>query len=213
MFTGLIQEIGTVAGFIRSGGVYRMDVSSGEISSDLKIGDSVAVNGVCLTVIDVSKGSVSFDVMEETVRRSSFSGLTVGGKVNLEPALKIGDRLGGHMVQGHVDCVGEITKIVNRPEESSMEISIDPSKSHLVVEKGSVAVDGISLTVGEVSDKSFKIYVIPHTRLVTNLGYRKIGDGVNIEFDVVGKYIARSKELEKKGSGVSEELLRRTNFI
>lgn len=213
MFTGLIQEIGTVTGFVKSGSVYRMDVSSGEISADVKIGDSVAVNGVCLTVIDARKGSISFDVMEETVRRSSFSGLTAGGKVNLEPALKIGDRLGGHMVQGHVDCMGKITKIANSPEESSMEISIDPSKSHLVVEKGSVAVDGISLTVGEVAEKSFKIYVIPHTRLVTNLGYRKIGDGVNIEFDVVGKYIARSKELEKKGSGVSEELLRRTNFI
>ena len=117
MFTGLIQEIGTVTGFVKSGSVYRMDVSSGEISADVKIGDSVAVNGVCLTVIDARKGSISFDVMEETVRRSSFSGLTAGGKVNLEPALKIGDRLGGHMVQGHVDCMGKITKIANSPED------------------------------------------------------------------------------------------------
>lgn len=213
MFTGIIQETGVVDNFARAGGVYRMDISCREISGSVKIGDSIAVNGVCLTVIDSRKGRVSFDVMEETVKKSSLAEAASGSRVNLESALKMGDHLGGHIVQGHVDCSCKIKGMVNSRDEVSMEISIDPGSAHLVVEKGSVAVDGVSLTVGEVTDRSFKVYIIPHTRAVTNLGDRKAGDKVNVEFDVVGKYIARSKELEKKGSGVSEELLRRARFI
>lgn len=213
MFTGIIQEIGAVHSFARSGGVYRMCVNCRDIPDAAKIGDSIAVNGVCLTVISSLKGSVSFDVMEETVKRSALAGLDTGSRVNLESALKVGDHLGGHIVQGHIDCVGRMIDMVNSRDEVSLEISVDPGMAHLVVEKGSIAVDGVSLTVGKVTDRSFKVHLIPHTRAITNLGERKIGDGLNIEFDVVGKYIARSKELEKKGSGVSEELLRRAKFI
>lgn len=213
MFTGIIQEIGIIKDLARSGGVYRLDIACSDIPNAAKIGDSIAVNGVCLTLIDIRKHMISFDIMEETVKRSGLATLSAGGRVNLESSLKMGDHLGGHIVQGHIDCAGKVTGIVNRPDEMSMEITIDPKGAHLIVEKGSVAVDGVSLTVGEVTDKSFKVYLIPHTRKVTNLGEKKTGDVVNIEFDVVGKYIARSKELEKKGSGVSEELLRRTNFI
>ena len=213
MFTGIIQEIGVVHNFTRSGGVYRLDISCREISGDVKIGDSIAVNGICLTLIDARKGMMSFDVMDETVKISSLAAVNTGSRVNLESALKVGDHLGGHIVQGHIDCIGKIIDIINSRHEVSMEIAVDPKNAHLVVGKGSVAIDGVSLTVGEVTDRSFKVYLIPHTKAVTSLGERKTGDMVNIEFDVVGKYIARSKELEKKGSGVSEELLRRARFI
>lgn len=213
MFTGIITEIGMVKRLDKAGGVYRLGLSCLDTARGAKPGDSVAVNGVCLTVVDVSGGLLSFDIMSETFRRSALGSLTAGRRVNLESALRVGDHLGGHIVQGHVDYAGKISKIKNRPDEVSMEVKIGKNDSHLVVEKGSVTIDGVGLTVGEAKDGSFKVYLIPHTCKVTTLGERKAGDTVNVEFDIVGKYISRSRELEKKGSGVSEELLRRANFI
>lgn len=213
MFTGIITEIGITKRFAKSGGVYRLDLSCRDTARGAKPGDSIAVNGVCLTAVDISGDAISFDIMNETVRRSSLAALKAGSRVNVESALKMGDHLGGHIVQGHVDCVGRISRIEDRPGEVSMEIVIDKKDSNLIVGKGSVTIDGVGLTVGEAGDGVFKVYLIPHTRKVTTLGERKAGDMVNVEFDIVGKYILRSRELEKKGSGVSEELLRRANFI
>lgn len=213
MFTGIIQEVGTVLRFEQSGGVHRLYVRATGVSARVRTGDSVSVNGVCLTAVSAAKGAVGFDVMGETVRKTSLSRIAVGGRVNIEDALRIGDHLGGHIVQGHVDCVGTVERITKGPGELSLEIGIPSLDAHLVVEKGSVALDGISLTVGAVTAKSFTVYLIPHTLAITNLGDRKTGDAVNVEYDIIGKYIARSKELQKEGSGVSEELLRRAKFI
>ena len=212
MFTGIIKEVGQVKRIERVG-VCRLTVSCAEVGRGAKIGDSIAVNGICLTVIDMQKDAITFDVMGETVRTTNIQNLATRDPVNLEDALKIGDHLGGHIVQGHIDCMGAITTLIKRPGDVSMEITIPPEDAHLVVEKGSVAIDGISLTVGPVTPTTFTVYLIPHTLTVTNLGRKKTGDTVNVEFDVVGKYIARSKELEKGGSAISEELLRRAKFI
>lgn len=213
MFTGIVKEIGKVILFKKLANVYRLEISCEDVTHGVKVGDSIAVNGVCLTVIDYDKGRLAFDVMSETVTRSALGAVRCGSRVNLEDALKAGDHMGGHIVQGHVDCIGKIIAVKNIPNEFSIEVGINPKDAHLVVEKGSIAVDGVGLTVGEVTERSFKVYLIPHTRKITTLGQYKAGDAVNIEFDVVGKYISRSRELEKKGSGVSEELLRRANFI
>lgn len=213
MFTGIIKEVGTVGHIDGAGAVRRLTVSCRDVSSGVCVGDSVAVNGICLTVTALEPGALSFDIMAETVRCSSAAALRRGVRVNLESALRIGDHLGGHIVQGHVDCVGTVDAVSRGADGVSLRIGIDQKDAHLVVGKGSVAVDGISLTVGEAGPRHFTVHLIPHTLAVTNLGDRAAGDPVNVEFDVVGKYIARSRELEKQGSGVSEELLRRANFI
>jgi len=186
-------------------------VSSNIVSKGANIGDSIAVNGACLTLVENARGIMVFDVMEETVRRTGLLDVRSGDRVNLEDSLKTGGPLGGHFVLGHVDCVGTVKKIENNGGEYSIEIEFPAEFSHLVVEKGSVALDGISLTVGEVGRGSLKVYVIPHTLKMTNLSGKRERDKVNIEFDIIGKYLARFRDLDKKG-GVTESFLKQMGF-
>lgn len=211
MFTGLVRELSAIRAFTRSGNVYRLEVVSAIIAKDAVVGDSVSVNGVCLTLTEKKQDALTFDIMEETIRRTALASLKSGDKVNLEDSLKIGGPLGGHFVLGHVDCVGKIKNVEKARGEYIIEIEFPVEFSRLVVGKGSVALDGISLTVGEAGGGNFKVYIIPHTLKITNLGLRRAGDKVNIEFDIIGKYLARFRDLDKRG-GVTEQFLKQMGF-
>ena len=210
MFTGIIKEIGSIAKIARSAGLYRIDVRSREVSKNVDIGGSVAVNGVCLTAVSKKKDMVSFDIMAETIRRTSLAGLKEWDAVNLEGALRAGDPFDGHFVTGHVDCAGSIRSVKQRGGDVSIEIETDGKAMVQAVEKGSVTVDGISLTIGNVTERTFTVFLIPHTLKVTTLGTKKKGDTVNIEFDIVGKYAAKFSD---KGRAVIDEpFLREKGF-
>lgn len=191
MFTGIVEEVGRVR-FLRSGskdGVLR--IAAKRVLGDVRLGDSIAVNGVCLTVTDFDGGSFTADVMPETLRRSNLGMLRAGSPVNLERALAADGRFGGHIVSGHIDGVGTIASVRQEANAVWYEIEAAPSLLRLIVEKGSVALDGISLTVASVSDASFTVSVIPHTRERTILASKGVGDKVNVENDVIGKYVER----------------------
>lgn len=211
MFTGIIKEIGKVREFKRTGKVYRLAVESRSIFTGIRAGDSVAVNGVCLTMVEKCKDVLIFDIMEETVRRSGLAGLAEGSTVNLEDALKADSSLGGHFVLGHIDCPGKIDDMAGHGENFVMTISFPKEFGPLLVEKGSVAVDGVSLTVGEVKDLAFTVYLIPHTLKTTVLGSRRVGARVNLEFDIIGKYVARLMKSETK-RGITEDFLKDKGF-
>lgn len=197
MFTGIITQLGRVRGISGLGRVYKLSIDAGDIVGTAAIGDSVAVNGVCLTVTEkAGDKSLSFDVIGETMRRTNLSRLKYGDVVNLEGALKAGSPLNGHFVLGHVDCIGRIKDIRHGHDNVSIEITYPGGYEGLVVEKGSIALDGISLTVGEAGKDNVLVYVIPHTLKMTTLSSRRTGDEVNIEFDIIGKYIV--KKFEKK---------------
>lgn len=210
MFTGIISQTGIVRKFARFGPAYRLEVESSNIPEDTAIGDSVSVNGVCLTLVEKSQKSMCFDVMEETAGRSTLSELKTGDTANLEWSLKAGGTIGGHFVQGHVDCTGRIAVINKMGGESSIEVGFPTEFEKLIVEKGSIAIDGISLTIGDVQKGRFKVYIIPHTLKITSLGSKRAGDRVNLEFDIIGKYVARFEEL--KGGRVTEKFLRDKGF-
>jgi riboflavin synthase len=190
MFTGIVLEVGTVAAFDGS----RLVVAAPETAADASIGDSVSVAGVCLTVVAVEDGQIAFDVVPETLSLTALAGLEPGDALNLEPSLRVGDRLGGHVVQGHVDAVGRVRSIT--PEEDSRRIWIDapPAVLGTIVEKGSIAVDGVSLTVAAFDDDGFEVALIPHTLAVTTLGRVEPGDELNLEADVLGKVVERLVE-------------------
>ncbi|SMP16977.1 riboflavin synthase alpha chain [Desulfurobacterium pacificum] len=188
MFTGLVEEVGKVKSIEKSGSLLKVECE--KVIEDAREGDSIAVNGVCLTVIEIGKNFLSFDVSPETLRRSNLSKLKAGSAVNLERALKVGDRLGGHILQGHVDTVVRVVGI--RREKGGFyrfTFELPYNFRTLVVEKGSIGIDGISLTVAEVKGNTFSVAVIPHTYENTNLKERKVGDRVNVEFDIIGKYV------------------------
>jgi riboflavin synthase len=187
MFTGIVREVGTVAAFDGS----RLVVEASETAEAAAVGDSVAVAGVCLTVVDSRDGQLSFDVVPETLSRTVLGGLEEGGSVNLEPSLRVGDRLGGHVVQGHVDAVGRVRSAT--PEGDGRRVWIDAPEEVLgyCIEKGSVALDGVSLTVAALDDDGFEVALIPHTLAVTTLGRLGSGDEVNLEADVLGKVVER----------------------
>ncbi len=180
MFTGIVEELGTIDRF--EGGTVR--ITATQVIEDAAIGDSIAVNGCCLTVVALGPDWWEADVSDETVRRTGFSGLGPGDPVNLERAVRAGDRLGGHLVQGHVDGVGHIVDPV-----PDLRIAIPAPLRRYVVEKGSITVDGVSLTVVEPTDDGFTVAIIPHTASVTTLGRRRPGDEVNIEVDAIAKYV------------------------
>ena len=198
MFTGIVEELGTVQKITRGGRQQRILIQCHKILEDIHIGDSIAVNGVCLTVIDFGTNSFSADVMNETFVRSGLGLLAVGSHVDLERAMAANGRFGGHIVSGHIDGTGKIKSI--RPDGNAVwfEINADEKILSGVVEKGSITIDGISLTVAAVDRTSFKVSIIPHTLKETVLGHRKIGDLVNLENDVVGKYIKKFMEREEK---------------
>ena len=191
MFTGIIEELGTVERVTRGRVSAVIAIRAEHILSDLKIGDSVAVNGVCLTATGLTGRGFTADVMHETLDRSSLAGLGPGSRVNLERAMAANGRFGGHIVAGHVDGVGTIAAIEQDDNAIWFTITAPAQVLRYVVEKGSIAIDGISLTVARVETDRFAVSVIPHTAAVTLLGQRRTGDRVNLESDLVGKYVER----------------------
>lgn len=191
MFTGIVEEVGKIARIQRGTNSAVLSILAEKVLEDTKIGDSIAVNGVCLTVTKTSRGQFSADVMHETLSRSGLAALRSGSPVNLERALSANGRFGGHIVSGHIDGVGTVSKVVRDDNAIRYTIRAEQAILRYIVEKGSIAIDGISLTVAEVDDAGFSVSVIPHTLQETTLADRKLGDPVNLEVDVVGKYVEK----------------------
>jgi riboflavin synthase len=195
MFTGIVEELGEVVRLTDGGGDSAVIAVRGPlVTSDARHGDSISVNGVCLTVIDNVDGVFTADVMGESLRRSSLGALAVGSPVNLERAATVGSRLGGHLVQGHVDGVAQLIAREPAAEWEVLRFSLPPALSRYVVEKGSITVDGVSLTVMAVDDQSFSVGLIPTTLKLTVLGAKAVGDPVNLEVDVIAKYVEKMLE-------------------
>lgn len=217
MFTGIIEELGTVISLKRGSQSAVLTMQGKKISDDLALGDSVAVNGVCLTVKSINRNIFQADVMNETFHRSSLGELKRGAKVNLERAMAANGRFGGHMVAGHVDAVGEITDIRQDDNAIWFTIHVPQSVMKYCIEKGSIALDGISLTIAEITGDTISVSMIPHTIENTNFGLKKPGDVVNLENDMVGKYIDKLlhfKEIssEKTSSKITMETLINAGF-
>jgi riboflavin synthase len=212
MFTGIIEEMGSVKTLRREAGAARLTISASTVLGGTALGDSICVNGVCLTVVDMGRSAFSADVANETLKVTNLGELQIGQKVNLERALQLSARIGGHLVTGHVDAVGRIRE--KRQEGNSWRVFIDaPETAHrTIIKKGSVAVDGISLTVADVDKTGFSIAMIPHTAKVTTLGFKSAGDSVNLETDIIGKYVERLLSGRVEG-GVNLELLKKTGFM
>lgn len=196
MFTGIVEEVGEIVDVVAQEDAARLRVRGPVVTADARPGDSIAVNGVCLTVVDPATGEFGVDVMGETLARSSLAGATAGTRVNLERAVAAGDRLGGHIVQGHVDGTATVVERIEHDQWTTVRFRVAASGSgasltRYVVEKGSIAVDGVSLTVTEVDDESFAVGLIPTTLRETTLGERAVGSTVNLEVDVVAKYVER----------------------
>ncbi len=216
MFTGIVEEMGTIAGIQKGAKSAVLTIQAEKVFSDIHIGDSIALNGVCLTVTSFSGNTYTADVMNETLRRSSLGSLTIGSKVNLERAMAANGRFGGHIVSGHIDGTGTITKVEKDDNAIWYTIAAEENLMKYIVEKGSIAIDGISLTVAKRSDVDFAISMIPHTAKETVLSQKKPGDIVNLENDIVGKYIEQlmhyEKKEEKKESRLTKEFLLRAGF-
>ena len=201
MFTGIVEEIGRIEGVQKGSKSSVLKIAAHRVLEGSQIGDSIACNGVCLTVTNMSENSYECDVMAETLRRSNLGELKAGDSVNLERALAVGSRLGGHIVSGHIDGRGRIVSMER--EDNAVWVTIGTEKEILryIIEKGSIAIDGISLTVAYVDDKVFRISMIPHTGEATTLLSKKVGDSVNLENDLIGKYVEKllfAKGEEKK---------------
>ena len=199
MFTGIVKELGTVAQVERSEQGARLKLGA-SFAGELADGDSVAVSGVCLTVTSHTVDAFTADVMNQSLELTSLGALEPGSQVNLEPALRAGDPLGGHIVQGHVDCTGEVVAVVPDGIASRLAISLPERYQRYFVEHGSVTVDGVSLTVATLSDDGFEVSLIPETLERTTLGNAKTGDTVNLEFDVIARYVERLLQLDEKGT-------------
>lgn len=218
MFTGIIEEKGKIRKVLSGKESGSVEIKASVVLDGTKIGDSIAVNGVCLTVTSLKADGFTADVMPETLRRTNLGKLSIGDEVNLERAMAAGGRFGGHIVSGHIDGTGVIKSL--KPEGNAVWVSINaaPDILHLIVEKGSICIDGISLTVAYVDDKEFRVSIIPHTGSETTLLAKKAGDIVNLENDIVGKYIEKlikpyspTQEPEKK-SGFTMEMLSEYGF-
>jgi len=206
LFTGIVEEVGKV----KSIGGGKIVIIAKKVVTDVAIGDSICVNGVCLTVTEFDDKSFTADIMPETIRRTSLSELKIGNLVNLERALTLSSRLGGHIVSGHIDGVGKILSLKNEANAVLMKIRADSKLLRYVVEKGSVALDGISLTVASVDLESFTVSLIPHTREITNLKEKKIGSLINIETDIIGKYV---EKLASNSGGITKDFLSTNGFF
>lgn len=216
MFTGLIEEVGKVVRIETAGASARLTVATGFPSGEIRIGDSIAVSGACLTVVEKSGGTLTFDASPETISRTAFRHLKNGAPVNLERALRLSDRLDGHLVAGHVDCVGTITERAEASGNIVYTFRIPREYIRYIAEKGSVAIDGISLTVNAVAAETFSVNIIPLTSSRTTLASKRMGDEVNIETDMLCKYVERlleSRNAKKAEKGVSLELLAQKGFL
>lgn len=218
MFTGIVEEIGTILSVKKGVKSSALTISGDLIFEDMHIGDSIAVNGVCLTVTNKTKESFTADVMAETLRRSSLGSLKAGSKVNLERAMAANGRFGGHIVSGHIDGTGEIESFVREDNAVWVTVKTPVKLLKYIIEKGSIAIDGVSLTVAYVDNRCFKVSLIPHTAANTILLSKKTGDIVNLENDIVGKYIEKlmhfdeQVEEDTKTTGISMDFLAKNGF-
>lgn len=191
MFTGIVEETGRVASFTQASDAWKLQIAAKLVLTDVAVGDSVAVNGCCLTVVRRDAAHLWFDVLEETRRLTSFAQLAPNSAVNLERSLRADSRMGGHFVSGHIDAPGRIETFEPRGHDHYMRVRVPEGQGRYLVYKGSVAIDGISLTVAEVQGDTFAVWLIPHTLAVTNLGEKKANDTVNLEFDLLAKYVEK----------------------
>jgi len=191
MFTGLIEEVGTVVDLRPNESTKRLEIAAPRLAGQVRPGDSVSVNGCCLTATVRENDHLAFDLLQESVDRTNLKNLQPGSQMNLELAVAAGSPLGGHFVQGHVDCAAPILALDEMGSDLRLEIELPPEFAHYVASKGSIAVNGISLTVAEVLPRSLAVWIIPHTRSRTNLSTTKLGDLVNLEFDLLAKYVER----------------------
>ena len=217
MFTGIVEEVGSLKEISLGNGFGNIEINASRVLEETKIGDSIAVNGVCLTVNKINNNSFVADIMGETLDRTNLGALKTGDNLNLERALKLSDRLGGHIVSGHIDGKGKIVSIDHKEDGTWFTISADKEILKYIIFKGSIAIDGISLTVAYVDNEVFKVSVIPHTLNNTILAYKIEGSEVNLENDLVGKYIERfsslgSQKSEKEESRITMDFLRENGF-
>ena len=218
MFTGLIEAVGTVNRLVRAGETTQLHVDAGRLAENLKIGDSVAVDGACLTAVNVQRTVATFDVSAETLDRTTLGSFVPGRTVNLERALRVGDRLGGHFVLGHVDGLGTLLAKRPSPGQVAVEIGVSPDIVSQLIPKGSIAVDGISLTIADLGADRFAVAVIPHTLEHTALKHRSVGEKMNLELDVIGKYVLRllrgmkDTDAGPQGGGLTQGFLREHGF-
>jgi riboflavin synthase len=214
MFTGLVEGKGVIKGLNPLAEGLRITVQPSFPAAELTLGESVALNGACLTVVAINPPTASFEVSPETLDRTTFLLKKVGDRINLERSLRLGDRLGGHLVTGHVDGVGVLRERRQGPDHFQLKIEMPPALSRFVIEKGSIAVDGVSLTVNACQGHAFSVNIIPFTAQKTTLAALKVGDRVNLETDLIGKYVARLLGKDSpQGEGVTAELLARHGFL
>ena len=216
MFTGLIQDVGTVRKLDRQGDAASLQIASRLVRYDLQLGESIAVNGVCLTVTHWDEISFTADVSSETLQCSTLGSLRPNASVNLERALRLCDRLGGHLVSGHIDCIARVRRRYLDQNTVRFEFAVPQNALRYLVEKGSVAVDGISLTVNQVANDGFAVAVIPHSLAKTTLQQRREGEQVNIETDLLGRYVERllqGDKMERLPAGISLEFLAKNGFM
>ncbi|MBQ2925334.1 MAG: riboflavin synthase [Ruminiclostridium sp.] len=215
MFTGIVEEMGTIRSIRKGTHSAVLEIQAKVVLEDIHVGDSIAVNGVCLTATSFTPSTFTADVMHETLNRSSLAALHPGSRVNLERAMAANGRFGGHIVSGHVDGLGTVLSTQKDDNAIWYTIGASPEVLRYVVEKGSITIDGISLTVAKVDDQSFAISAIPHTVAVTVLQDRKPGDKVNLETDIIGKYVEKllqPKEIPKQTSGITRDFLTKYGF-
>jgi riboflavin synthase len=206
MFTGIVEEVGTV----KSASAGRLTVAARKVPDDTKLGDSIAVNGVCLTIVEMTSESFSVDVMQETLRRTNLGSLKAGERVNLERPLAVGGRFGGHFVQGHIDGTGRVASVTPERDAIRLRFEATPEIMRYIVEKGFIAVDGVSLTVVECSSTAFGVSLVAYTQRNSTLGGKKPGDVVNLEVDIIAKYVER---LRGGGSAITKEFLAEHGFV
>ncbi len=214
MFTGIVEELGVISAIRRSHEGGKITIKAEKAIEGTNVSDSISVNGVCLTVVDVSTDRITMDILKETLDRSTLAKASVSDKVNLERSLLPSSRLGGHFVFGHVDCRGRIVEVNRAGRDWLFKFSVDQDLMPFIAPKGSIAVDGISLTVVETVGSTFTVYMIPHTYEKTTMQFRKPGDDVNIEVDMLARYVHQAiSSMQNKDSKITEDYLRKTGFI
>ena len=221
MFTGIIESFGTIRRIESQGEGKVLSIECDLDLSRTKIGDSIAVNGACLTAVSLDKHSFKVDMAPETVARTTFNEMTVGSRVNIERALRLSDRIDGHLVSGHIDGTGTIASIQKKSNAVIIRVAVPPALGSDMIEKGSVAIEGISLTINACTDRDFTVSIIPHTASITTIGLKQVGDKVNIETDMIGKYVrkylmgssSKNDALKPDTGSVSLELLAKNGFL